>query len=430
MALKGTLKDFGTADIFQLISFQRKSGILRVSREGEQIAISFLHGDIVWADTSKRELEEKLGQVLLKNGKITAQQLDVSLELQKKTLQRLGHILVSAGHIKQDDLKRALSRQAKLIAHRIFRWNDGEFDFDQEAELEYDKENFIPLSAESILMECAQMTDEWQIIEKRIKLKDIFSKVSQEDKVAVGEVESIIDEDIDFGFGKEGRGEESGKIRLSPDAALIYNLLDGETTAGEIIQKSNLGDFETLRLILELLNRNLIRKTRPGDVREEYRPFVRVETGRIWKLVFSFALIGLVSLSLFLFPKIYPGKYLLHSFDRYRNDLLRYVSKTKIEKIDTALTVHYYTTARFPVRLEELFTEDLVTESDLFDPWGYSYDYALFDDAYRLQGLNGDGKEDSLLKIINKFSNMQKVIIQSSTAEGKKTTFSFATDLP
>ncbi len=430
MALKGTLRDFSMADIFQLISLQRKSGILRVKREEEQIAISFLNGDIVWVDTSKRELEEKLGQVLLKDGKITTQQLNVSLELQKKTLQRLGYILKSEGYIQQDDLKAALVRQAKLIAYRVFRWDDGEYDFDQQADLEYDKENFTPLSAESILMECARMTDEWQIIEKRIKPKDIFSKVHQKDEISVEKVESIIDEDIDFGFGKEDGGGESGKVRLSSDAALVYNLLNGEATAVEVIQKSNLGDFETLRLILELLNRNLIRKTRPGDAQEDYRPFVRIEAARVWKIIFLCALIVLTALSLFLFPMIYPGKYLLHSFDRYRNTLLLYVSKAKIEKIDTALTVHYYTSARFPVRLEELFTEGLVEEGDLFDPWGYSYDYTLFDDAYRLQGLNGDGAEDSLLKIINKFSKMQKIIIQSSAAEGKETTFGFATDLP
>ena len=50
MALKGTLKDFSLADIFQLIGIQKKTGVLTLKSDKEVVTVSFVEGNVVSAD--------------------------------------------------------------------------------------------------------------------------------------------------------------------------------------------------------------------------------------------------------------------------------------------------------------------------------------------------------------------------------------------
>ena len=71
MALKGTLKDFSLADIFQLIGIQHKTGVLTLKNDKEVVTVSFVEGNVVSADALHRRLEDRIGTVLVKSGRIT-----------------------------------------------------------------------------------------------------------------------------------------------------------------------------------------------------------------------------------------------------------------------------------------------------------------------------------------------------------------------
>ena len=71
MALEGTIKDFGLADILQLIGIQRKTGVLTLRNEKESVSVQFRDGQVVGADTQLCPLEDRLGAVLVRTGKIT-----------------------------------------------------------------------------------------------------------------------------------------------------------------------------------------------------------------------------------------------------------------------------------------------------------------------------------------------------------------------
>mgnify|MGYP003505861274 CR=1 FL=1 len=104
MALEGTIRDFGLPDIFQLIGLQRKTGLLTLTNEkdDESVTVTFENGMVVMADSSARRLEDRLGNVLVKQGKITSARLEEALAVQKQTLQRLGHILASGSAISSE----------------------------------------------------------------------------------------------------------------------------------------------------------------------------------------------------------------------------------------------------------------------------------------------------------------------------------------
>src|SRR5437870_10813192 len=197
MALEATLRDFSLADIFQLIGLQRKTGVLTLRTKDDTVTVTFLDGKVVGADSASHRLETRLGHVLMKSGMLTQEQLARALEIQKETLQRLGFILTHYGIISADSLKQAIQLQTMQIIYRLFRWKDGDYHFSQETTIEYDRDNVVPISAESILMEGARMMDEWPIIEKRVRSYDMVfkRKVSDQEIVVVGADDA---DEIDF----------------------------------------------------------------------------------------------------------------------------------------------------------------------------------------------------------------------------------------
>src|SRR6185295_12031319 len=160
-------------DIFQLIGLQRKTGLLTLKNEKETVTVTFENGMVVMADSSQKRLEDRLGSVLVKQAKLTRERLDEALATQKATLQRMGHILTTGNYITEQDLKDALQVQVSQIVFKVFRWRDGEYHFAPTDSVDYDRENFNPMSADFILMEGIRMVDEWPIIEKKIPSMDI-----------------------------------------------------------------------------------------------------------------------------------------------------------------------------------------------------------------------------------------------------------------
>src|SRR6266571_5888049 len=270
MALEGTLRDFSLADIFQLIGLQRKTGVLTLRGKDDNVTVTFLDGKVVGADSGSHRLETRLGHVLIKSGMLSQDQLSRALEIQKETLQRLGFILTHYQIISNDSLKQALQLQILQIVYRLFRWKDGEYHFSQETTIEYDRDNVVPISAESILMEGARMIDEWPIIEKRIRSSNMVfrRKGSGADIVVVGG-EDVDEVDFDAGPPQSKRKKTAGgteRIRISEEEKQVFDLLDGKRSVADIIEMSRLSEFDTNKALYELLTRDLIEEVRGAEV--------------------------------------------------------------------------------------------------------------------------------------------------------------------
>ena len=142
---------------------------------------------VVMADQTSKRLEDRLGNVLVKQGKLSRERLDEALQTQKATLQRLGHVLVAQNYITAKDLKDAIQVQISQTVFKVFRWRDGEYHFAPADTVEWDRDSFSPLSADFILMEGIRMVDEWPIIEKKIPSMDIvFRPVVDAGMIEVG----------------------------------------------------------------------------------------------------------------------------------------------------------------------------------------------------------------------------------------------------
>ncbi|HEY0515425.1 MAG TPA: DUF4388 domain-containing protein [Thermoanaerobaculia bacterium] len=155
MAVEGTLDLFKLPEILQLISQQKKTGILTVQGPQDIVAISFLNGRIVAADALNQTLEEGLSQILLKEGMISAPDLGRAAAEHQSSGVRLIDLLVERRYIERSQLLEALRLQTHRLLEQLLRWNQGDFKFYSGDEVSYE-EGFAPISVEELLIQAIQ----------------------------------------------------------------------------------------------------------------------------------------------------------------------------------------------------------------------------------------------------------------------------------
>jgi hypothetical protein len=398
MALEGTLKDFSLADIFQLIGLQRKTGVLTLRAKDDTVTVTFLDGKVVGADSLSHRLENRLGSVLMKSGLLTNDQLNQALAIQKETLQRLGFVLTHYGIISADALKQAIQLQILQIVYRLFRWKDGDYHFSQETTIEYDRDNVVPITAESVLMEGARMIDEWPIIEKRIRSYDMVfrKKLTDQEIVVSDEADEVMFDDGTAMRKRKGFGD---KIRISPEEKSIYDLVDGTVTVGDIVEVSKISEFDTNKALYELLTRDLIEEMRGAAAQTvlEQTPLDETEVAKTpvpLPLVAVLAVLALLSI-------VTSFRNPLNHFAPVTQDrpssvveTRKAISMQRIAHIRMAIEEYSSVNGRLPSRLQEL-VPGYISASELTDPWGREYRYLQQPQSYLVIGLSPDGRPDT-----------------------------------
>ncbi len=156
MAVEGTLDLFKLPEILQLVSQQKKTGILTVQGQQDIVAISFLNGRIVAADALNTTLEEGLSQILLKEGMISAPDLARASSEHQASGGRLIDLLVERRFIERSQLLEALRLQTYRLLEQLLGWSQGDFKFYSGDEVSYE-EGFSPIPVEELLINSAQI---------------------------------------------------------------------------------------------------------------------------------------------------------------------------------------------------------------------------------------------------------------------------------
>ena len=245
MSLEGSIKDFGLADILQLISMQKKSGVVTISHKNESTTLHFDNGQIVFATSINGGETMRLGELLVKAGKLEEQDVAKTLHIQEMSKERIGNLFVSSGLVSKEDVKEALQQQLMDVIFCVLRWKDGWYKFEA-GDIDYDREYQIPLQTDFILMEGSRMVDEWSNIESKIPSDNII-------------------------FSQTDRGSEVELLftRLSRDEVTVYNLIDGNRDIPDIIEISQLSRFHIYKILLTLMLSGLISQTSTSKKDEE-----------------------------------------------------------------------------------------------------------------------------------------------------------------
>ena len=437
MALQGTIQDFALPDIFQLIGMQRKTGVLTLEQEQDRVTIKFLEGHVVEADTESVSLEDRIGTVLVRTGRITQAQLDEALRIQRNTLQRLGHILVKREYVSQDELVDALQIQSSQIIFRLFRWREGSYHFDAVDELDYDHNHSTPMSSETILMEGARMVDEWPIIERRIPSDQVVLRKSaaaeellaQDGRAAASETPGAPDElefdlGMDFDLPAESEAEQAAdpepsvaaSITVSDEERQVLMLVDGKRTVREIADLLNLAEFETFRALAEMLTRSLLERVENAVATEQET------TGPRWVVplmgfaarlvLLAAAVAGLASL-----PDSSHAPWAVLYNTPTTERLRLYAAMARLDRIENAVRVFYLDAGSFPTELEMLVQYGYLDAVSLNDPWGRPYVLQVSSGGYQLVGQDGEGAVRPELTVSRGFSEVQRMLMETIETE-------------
>ena len=156
--LGGDLRTMPLPDILQWIESGRKTGTLRVTRRSIEKRIVFSEGRI--HSSSSNDPRESLGQFLVRDGRVTEEQLFKGLLRQESEKRLLGSILVTDGLLSEDELKATLRSKAEETIYDVFLWPEGHFEF-HEGELPYDVLVHLDLEIREVVFEGVRRVDDW-----------------------------------------------------------------------------------------------------------------------------------------------------------------------------------------------------------------------------------------------------------------------------
>ncbi len=401
MALEGSIKDFGLADIFQLISVQKKSGALLIESKKKQATIYFENGLIVSATTTSKKDIEKIGRILIKSKKITKRQLKMALKAQKKTPHKVGYLLEKTGNITKSELREALQLQVNETVFNIFRWKEGRYVFEQK-EVAYDKEYLKPINTEFILMEAIRQVDEWPFIEKKIPSYNIIFEKSPEGESRLAtdifKNEADLFFDIDEEKGKK-EGQEKGKATLSEEERIVYELVDGVEDVSSIIDISKLGEFETCKVLSSLFTAGLIRvKFQPAEIVKKKR--AKIYFSKVTSLTPFIVMVfkGMITIA------IIGGFYMILNINgtlkqlRNSSNFLKIdIARAKMENLSYAAELYFIEKGHYPLSLNSLLEIDLINKNETRDPWGKEFIFHPIERSvfgkYKLFTFGPDGVE-------------------------------------
>jgi hypothetical protein len=382
MALTGTLEDFGIAEILQLIGQQAKSGVLHLESRDDEIHIAIADGNVVRAESAGRKARERLGNMLVRAELITREELDYALDQQKRSLRRLGDILVEVGFVSKRDLKEMTALQTTETVYRLFHWKSGTYAFEP-GEVEWDRETVTPLRAESVLMEGFRQVDEWPMIRKRItSTATTFEQLKGLEPERLGAPAAASGgDDVDDAFDSLGDEPEEKKgefASLGRNERRVHELAEPGVPVERIVDLARLGEFETCKALLHLVNLGYLRPVPPprrtaavGAYAQDGWTRVKATGARI---VATAAIAAALAAIAYWVDERGLAAHGGGSTVR-DNAAERFVSRYQVARLKGALEVYRLERGEYPTALEGLVTDGLASRRDLSYPWPSAYYY-------------------------------------------------------
>ncbi len=134
MSLVGSLEDLGLADILQIVSLSRKSGVLRLRSDGGEGRIVLRDG-LVCAALIKGAPED-LRTLLAAGGEASESELDAAEDFAAKSGISFAEALCARSSLDPARLESVRREHAESCALRMFGWLYGEFSFEVGAEVD------------------------------------------------------------------------------------------------------------------------------------------------------------------------------------------------------------------------------------------------------------------------------------------------------
>lgn len=249
--LKGNTGKISLSKILACLNRQRKTGTLLLRTPAFTKKVYLLKGDAIFASSTYED--DRLGEMLIKAGKITMEQYDESVRLLKKTGKRQGAILVELGHITPKDLFWGVKYQVREIIYSMFLLEDAEYEF-IEGEIPENEVITLKLSMGNLIYDGVKRIDNWTRIRNELPATDAVLGLSSDPISLFQDVE------------------------LAPQDRKLLSAIDGIKTVKEIIDSTWMGSFEGMKVLYVLWSIGVIEeKKKAAQKFEETEETVSLE---------------------------------------------------------------------------------------------------------------------------------------------------------
>jgi hypothetical protein len=229
--IKGNIKNITLPKILTYLHSNRKTGMLIITTPVFTKKIYFMKGDAVFASSTYED--DRLGEMLVKAGKITMKQYDASVELLKKTGKRQGSILLELGYLTPKKLFWAVKYQVKEIIYSLFQLEDAEYVF-KEGDTPLQEAITLKMSMGKLVYEGVKKIDNWTRIRKEMPTTETVLRLSSDPIKLFQDVE------------------------LSSQDKKILSMVNGTKTIKELINSSKMSSFEAMKTLYALWSIGII----------------------------------------------------------------------------------------------------------------------------------------------------------------------------
>ena len=242
---RGDLSTLGLADIFQTLSNSQKEGTLVVGDGESRKCIYFgTEGLSLLSFGSRKGL--RIGDLLLKKGKISPDQLKGLLTAQKGSGKRLGELIVERGFATDQEISELIRTQIEDEIFDLFSWKKASFEFIDGPPAPELKDADRPVTSlkfdvNSLLFEASRRIDEWNLINQAIPNANMIFVLTE-------------------------AGEEIVKGSEDASIAVIGALADATRTVDQIVEESGLSRFQACKALYTFLTKSGIRQVSQDEL--------------------------------------------------------------------------------------------------------------------------------------------------------------------
>jgi hypothetical protein len=236
LTLRGEIRSSSVPALLRSLLGSGETGILTFRSADVTKSIYMKDGRIVYAAST--DPDERLGELLLLKGRITARQY---LEASKmiRPGRRLGAILVEMGAIDPDELIPTVEEQIREVLLDLLTWTHGHYEVVMK-EVGDDSVVSLNINADNLILEGIRRTRSWTQVMR-----------------GIGNIESVP--------ALTGQRDVLMKIELAPDEQEVLSHVNGRSTIEQVCNVSFLTHFETCRILWALQILGVVRWSLPAE---------------------------------------------------------------------------------------------------------------------------------------------------------------------
>ena len=240
LSIRGQIDTTSVPELLRSLLVSRETGVLTFRNSEVTKSIYVKDGRVVYAASTN--VDERLGEVLLLQGKITARQYLESSRMIRPG-KRLGALLVEIEALQPEELVPAVEHQVKEVLMELFTWTRGDYEM---VIKEQDPDNLIQLnmSTENLILEGIRRSRSWSQVLHGIG-------------------------DLDTVFLRTGDTDVLYKLELTEEEQEVLAQVNGRSNVEGICEVSYLSNFETCRILWALKVLRVVRRVADSEPQVE-----------------------------------------------------------------------------------------------------------------------------------------------------------------